>query len=420
MVELQILSKVINTKDSSILTSNGLRSEYFTEYKEEYLFIEKHLNEYKSVPDAETFLSVFPDFTLVNVSEPDDYLVSTLNEEHLYSITVPVVQKIADLLQTNSNDAVEYLHSQIDNLRVINNAKTNLYSDVDSRYEQYLKRCENPKFESISTGFKELDERLNGWHKGEELGVIFGRTGNGKTWVLLKSLVGAWNEGLNVGLIEPEMTAEHISYRIDTINGNFSNIALTQGKKLEGYKEYLQSLKEKTNKFHIAGLRDFKNKITVQKLRTFIINNDIDILGIDGISYMQEEVYNREVNRSMQLTNIAQGLMDLSVELGVPILVVAQSNRGGVRDGEAPGLENIRDSDGIAFNSSVVLAVKQENGIMEIKIQKNRKGITGGSVKYKCDLDIGKFDYTKEETRRPSEDTEPENAPTYADDTEVF
>ena len=49
MVQLQLLNKILATKDTSILTDNGITKEYFTEYPDEYDFIINHIQEYKQV-----------------------------------------------------------------------------------------------------------------------------------------------------------------------------------------------------------------------------------------------------------------------------------------------------------------------------------------------------------------------------------
>ena len=124
--------------------------------------------------------------------------------------------------------------------------------------------------------------------------------------------------------------------------------------------------------------------------------------------------------------------MDLSIELGVPVIVVAQSNREGVKDDEAPGLENIRDSDGIAYNCSIALSARQKDSKIELNVKKNRNGVTGGKLSYLWDIDTGKFTYVEnEDDERPAshsassedDDTPPwsaQSAPEYKDGTEVF
>ena len=88
--------------------------------------------------------------------------------------------------------------------------------------------------------------------------------------------------------------------------------------------------------------------------------------------------------------------MGLSCELKIPILVVVQSNRGGIKEdaNATPSLEDIRDSDGISHNATKVISLKQkgEDGlIMEIK--KHRDGQFGGKLTYLWDIDRGKFQW---------------------------
>ena len=45
MIQEQMLSKILNTKDSSIITLNNLGVEYFSDYVTEFNFIKNHLNQ---------------------------------------------------------------------------------------------------------------------------------------------------------------------------------------------------------------------------------------------------------------------------------------------------------------------------------------------------------------------------------------
>ncbi len=214
MVELQILSKVLKDKNLSLLTLNNITDDYFITYQSEYEFIRDHVQKYGNVPDKETFLAKFPDFTIVEVSETDKYLVDTFNEEHLYAKAVPVVNKIAELMQTDANAAIEYLGSQLENLKVRSAVMgTDIISQARKRYEEYEEMRANPEKFQIATGFDQLDNIIGGWRRGEELVVMFARTGQGKSWVLVKTAAHAWKLGFRVGYISPEMSANKIGYR---------------------------------------------------------------------------------------------------------------------------------------------------------------------------------------------------------------
>ena len=138
-------------------------------------------------------------------------------------------------------------------------------------------------------------------------------------------------------------------------------------------------------------------KITVSKIRNFVQRNKIDILGIDGITYLTDERYQRGDSRTTMLTNISEDLMSLSIELKIPILVVVQSNRSGVnKDSEdTPDLENIKDSDGIGANATKVIAIKQKvaENIIQLSVKKHRDGKTGQTLLYQFDFDTGTFTY---------------------------
>lgn len=394
MVSLQILNKIISTKDISIITDNNLTIDYFLEYEDEYSFIKEHFDNYKNVPDTETFINKFPDFELLEVNESDRYLVDAIREEYLYSKSVPVIKKAAELLKSDSNEASRYLQSELVNLTP---NYTTPYVDIihsNSRVEMFEDKSNNKDRWFIPTGFEELDDIIYGWQCGEEFVVIFARTGIGKSWVLVKTVQHAWEIGKNVGYVSPEMSADKIGYRFDTLNNHFSNMALVRGDKskvsIDEYRQYNEKLAEHNNRILVSTPMDFNKQVTVGKLRTFVQANNLDMLAIDGITYMTDERYKRGDNKTTSLTNISEDLMALSCELKIPILVVVQSNRGGTEK-DTPDLEDIRDSDGIAHNATKVISLNQKEEALVMKIKKNRDGKIGDKLTYLWDIDLGEF-----------------------------
>lgn len=405
MVQLQILNRVLETKDISILVNNNLTEDYFIEYPEEYSFIKQHYENYKTVPDIETFLSNFQDFEVLTVNESERYLVDTIREEYLYSKSVPVIKHAAELLKGDANEASRYLQSELVNLTP---NYTTPFVDIiqdNNRYNIFGSRSSNYDSWFISTGFEELDDIVGGWQQGEEFVVIFARTGIGKSWVLVKSMEHAWSIGKNVGYISPEMSADKIGYRFDTLHEHYSNIALLRGDDsvIDNYDKYFENLQKQSNKFLVSTPHDFNNKITVTKLKNFVMSNKLDVLAIDGITYMSDERYKRGDNKTTSLTNISEDLIQLSLELKVPILVVVQSNRGGV-DKETPELEDIRDSDGISHNATKVISLSRKGEALSLTIKKNRDGRTGDKLTYLWDIDLGKFQWIpSDEDEAPQE-----------------
>lgn len=422
MIELQIISRILKQQNLSLLTLNGITDEYFLTYKDEYDFIINHYNAYGNIPDKETFINTFPDFTLLDVNESDQYLINTFNEEHLYALTVPVVTKLAEILQTDSRAAVEYLQSQLPNLTQKSPVQgIDIISGAKDRLDLWIEKKKNKEQFFIPTGFAELDSILGGYQRGEELVVIFARTGQGKSWILIKSLECAWKHNYRVGLLEPEMSANTTGYRFDTLMANIPNSSLNQGEDIRGYQQYIKNLQSHGTPFFVTHPKDFSRRVTVSKLRSWIESNNLDILGIDGISYLQDERKQRGDSRTISLTNISEDLMELSISLGIPIIVVTQSNRdgGGKDNPDAPDIENIRDSDGIGYNASKIIAAKQKGPGIEIVTRKNRYGKAGDKLLYFWDINTGVFNYIPTSENQDDEQIETVRN-NYRDATEVF
>lgn len=416
MVALQVISKCLSTQDLSIIENNLLTKDYFVGYEDEYEFLLQHKKDYGNVPDKATFLSKFPEIDLVEVTESDRYLVDTIREEYLYYKSVPVVQKVAELLKSDANAAAEYMIHALKDLQPdYRLSGIDIVADAQERYDQFIERREHQEDWFFTSGFEELDDLIHGIQREEEFFVIFARTNQGKSWVLEKISAHIWQLGFNVGYISPEMGANSIGYRFDTLYKNFSNRGLMWGKdsvEVEEYKDYIEELSTKNkNKFIVATPNDFSRQITVSKLKNWIKQYKLDVVAVDGITYMTDERFQRGDNKTTQLTHISEDLMSLSMEMQIPILIVVQANRNGVpqdEDAGAPELETIRDSDGIAQNASKVISIRQaKDGILKLEVKKQRFGAVGGKLNYKWDIDTGDFTFVPaEDDAEPQERTE--------------
>jgi len=412
MVQLQIISKILATQSNAIVEDNLLTEDYFEGYKDEFNFIENHYKQYGNVPDKATFLAKFPDIELVDVAEGDKYLVDTLQEEYLYYRSVPIVKKIAELLKTDANAAAEYMLNATKTLHPnYDLGGTNIISQANLRYEEFISRRDNQDNWYFTSGFQELDDLIHGIQRGEELIVLFARVNQGKSWISEKMATHIWQLGFNVGYISPEMSASSIGYRFDTLYNNYSNKGLMWGKNEideEQYKSYIDKLSSNPHKFIVATPLDFDKKITVTKIKKWVEQYKLDFIAIDGIKYLTDERYKRGDNTTTTLTNISEDLMSLSMELKIPVLVVVQANRQGVseqKDG-TPELETIRDSDGISHNASKVISIRQlVDNVLELGIKKQRFGPVGGKLKYLWDIDLGEFTYVPSEDDATSSDS---------------
>ena len=397
MVVLQILSKVIATHNLDIIEKNLLTIDYFKGYEKEYQFIQDHYRAYGNVPDEATFISQFPDIDLVEVTESDDYLVDKVREEYLWYQSVPALHKYEELLRTDSNAAAEYMANAMKTLRPnYRIGATNIVADADKRFKHYQDKKNNPDNWFFETGLAELDELVK-IQREEELCVIVARTNQGKSWILEKIISHIWKLGFDVGYFSPEMGENSIGFRFDTLTNHYSNKALVNGNAdvdEEAYGKYIDSLKENKHKFMVATLKNFGNRPTVSALKGWVIQDGLQALAIDGITYLADERAQRGDNKTTSLTNISEDLITMSVELHIPIFLVVQANRDGVVDDDdsTPELESIRDSDGISHNATTVISIRQKkDNVLILEIKKRRNGEKGAKLKYSWNINTGEF-----------------------------
>lgn len=401
MIQLQVLNRVLTDRSLNLLLNNGLGEEHFTQYTEEYEFITSHYDKYGNVPDDETMLNKFPDFQLLDVGESHKYLAETLHEEHLYHLCVPVLNKAAELLQSNAQDAVSYIVPKFQELMKKHSysAGVDIMKNTDERFNEMMSKRDMKGMLGISSGMAELDEILGGWLPGEELVTVVGRVNQGKSWILLYFLAMAWNAGKRVLLYSGEMGDRQVGYRTDTLISHFSNRAISRGtlddSECELYRRQLKEFESKDVPFIVVTPKDLGGKrLTAPMLDSLIDKYKPDLVGVDQISLMDDARSNRDVLR-VQLTHIAEDLFRLSEKHGIPVIADAQANRKSHDKDtpEAPELTEIGESDGIGQYSSRVISLVQAPSGLKLSIKKNRYGANNMTLCYCWDIDKGTFTY---------------------------
>ena len=413
ITQVQAISKILKTKDISVIFNSNLTSDFFFNYKAQYDFIINHYKTYGQVPDVETFLKTFPDFDIVNdVEESDEYLARDLRQGRDQVILADRLNSVRTaLMDGNIEKAKSLIVGTVDllNSNTSFNA-VNVLEATNSRYEEYVDKCEDYKKYYISTGFRELDKILGGWDLQNEYSCIIARPGVGKSWCALKSVVAAIERGLRVGLYSGEMTVNKVSYRFDTLMSNISNTKLVRGNaniSLE-YKSYLDSLKSKPGQLWVITPDMIPGDPTVDALEAFIDKYKLEILFIDQQTLLVDSMHARMAYD--RAANISKALKMLQVRKRIPIITVTQQNRSSTEDGKA-STENVAGSDRIGQDCTTVISVTKEDDLMKLHIVKARDGGTGRTLSYQVDLDRGKWEYV------PNED---DGLFTDSDDSELY
>gem|GEM_PF-6445258 len=193
----------------------------------------------------------------------------------------------------------------------------------------------------LSTGIPALDalwwtEDIPecGYFSEEELLIIQGRTGDGKTFLMMKLIQAACRAGKNVSVMSPELSIRRMALRI-----------LSQEKEarfnIGDDNPFEDPTKTKGNIF----VSFLENGTSVEE---FCVENSIDVLFIDGIYLMVKDQKDWGEQRDLGIK-----LKQLSTKRKLAIVGVMQENRaqGDVKSGRQSG------GDGIATQMTSCLAV---------------------------------------------------------------
>lgn len=391
VAEYQLLNKVLTDKDYGIIEDNYLTQENFGQARDEFDYICSFYEKYKAIPDKETFSSKFPKFDYFTVSQPLQAIVDDLREQVLFQRAVKIINGSTELFEQDANAGVEYLLAHIDKLQPTYDFKCVDIAHDDTRLKEWQKKKENPKGSYIDMPFKEMQEDLFGFQRGEELFLWLAKSSTGKSQILSMCIECASKQGYRVGVISPEMSKESIGYRFDTARTHLSNMAMQKGLLLNGYEEYFSNLLKSDEHIFVADSRDFGSSIITQQCRNFVKAKKLDILFIDGIIYVQpaDRVKGRTVAETMGKT--CRDLLNISNEFSIPVSGVVQARR---RSNEKKSEEDFLSDGESVYNSyevtqvaTRIVSLNKVASALKFLIAKNRYGISGKEYVYNYDYD---------------------------------
>lgn len=206
-----------------------------------------------------------------------DELCDVLHNEYVKNQLEYKIGQLNDYQDEMETDPIKY----IDRLsKVVEDVKQISYHtrsvDLFENIEEILKI---DKSNVISSGFKELDDKLVGFKRGEELVVLAGRTGQGKTWMGLKFAMASAFAGNKVGIYSGEMSMQQLQERM--LCCAKPNYTSTQ-------EEAMQVIKEKNAFVRCLTQKELRRRANVSDIEEFIIRDNLDMVVIDQLSLMED------------------------------------------------------------------------------------------------------------------------------------
>ncbi len=241
-------------------------------------------------------------------------------------------------------------------------------------------------FPGVPFGIPSMDNATGGAHNSD-LVVIAAKPAMGKTALLLNMMINAMNDGASVGFISAEMPVGQIGMRIACTNGSVEAHKARKGELDDcGFNNFSRGL----SLLHNVNLQVYeKSAPTIAEVermaKKWKHHKGIKALYVDYIQRIKGS--NPSAQRWEQVGEVVMRLKDLARELDIPVICLAQVNRGvDTRGDKRPELGDIANSAEIEKEADQIMTLyrdevyneqTQDRGVAEIDFKKNRHGPTG-------------------------------------------
>lgn len=253
----------------------------------------------------------------------------------------------------------------------------------------------------LSSGFAELDNMLAGFQKGELI-ILAARPSMGKTALSLNIMLhAALRNKKKVAYFSVEMAKEAVMMRLlaNEADIRLSNMRVGHISDGDWPKLINTSAIMSDCPIFIDDSSDLSPFDIRAKARRMKARYGLDMIIIDYLQLMTLKT--KVESREREVSEISRTLKAITKELQIPIMALAQLNRGVEgRSNRRPMLSDLRESGSIEQDADVIMMLYREDyydrespeikGLAEVIINKQRNGPTG-TVKLQWEPEFGRF-----------------------------
>jgi replicative DNA helicase len=286
-----------------------------------------------------------------------------------------------------------------------------IVTEIDDRYH-------GAELPTVSTGLTDLDAKLGGGMRGSELIVVAGRPSMGKT-AFSMSIAGFVAERVGpVAVFSLEMSKKSLHQRNLARVGGIPLPHILDGKKFreEDWPRLTHAVSVASEmEMFVDDTSGLSVNEIVSRCRALKRRHGLSLVVVDYLGLMTGGTDERQ---DLKIASYSAGLKGLAKQLDIPVIALAQLNRGvEQRPNKRPTMGDLRDSGAIEQDADIILLLYRDEvynpdtpdrGTAEIIVGKQRNGETGpvrvafvGEQQKFCDLAPG---YVSAE-RRPQERT---------------
>lgn len=290
----------------------------------------------------------------------------------------------------NASETLVFLERELSRISVATGAHLHTITDAEDAARlmmQAVDRAVAGDIPAISTGLIDLDQLLVGLFP-QDLTIVAGRPGEGKTALLLTILVNTAIKAAKkrVALFSLEMSVTQITMRIISQLTGIPVHRIRSGRiQDEEWPAYTHAIDQVCGaKIYFDDTPALSLTQLRQKMRR-LAELGVDLVLIDQLSNITPETRGEKTHEA--LNAIAYGVKNMAREFNVPVVIAHQMNRLVEHQTEPdPTLKDLADAGEKAADNVIFIVNKKQNDIItnsRLKIAKQRNGPIGSvAVQY--------------------------------------
>jgi replicative DNA helicase len=282
-----------------------------------------------------------------------------------------IEKEFIEIANQQDKDGISTTHEVLD--RTIQEIETRLNNDG--------------QMTGVPSGFIDLDRITGGWQKSD-LDIIAARPGMGKTAFALNVVVNAVRAGKATVVFTLEMSKTQLMERIIASEARIDSSKMRKGDLNEEEQDRLMHGIRTIGKMPAMLGIDETPGINLMELRSrcrrFKKEHGLDLVVVDYLQLMGPSGTKKYESREREISEISGGLKALAKELQIPVIALAQLNRGVEgRPDKVPKLSDLRESGSMEQDADMILFLyrdeyynpnSEDAGKALVRIAKNRHG----------------------------------------------
>ena len=407
MIDEHIISYVVRFQGLSEVQQTGISIDDFVdEYRSVWRYILRTNRDHDTIPSRQVLKARFPDIDVPVVTKTDlPLLIHQMKQRSKMMNFLHALNDAAGNVDAEQvDDIIQTLQGQLNNIAFNGSQRAHLVDlfseEVNSSVMQEIKDRRSGRKMGIPTGLSSFDT-LAGGMMPQQMIVVIGRSGIGKSWIDLMAMANAVMNDHKFILYPLEMSLFETATRLYTLfsqqmyggNRTIRNFDLNSGTAdIRKVRRFLTTLQDKfSGKLLVADVGQLSDPYTIERIEAEVDLNKPDGFWVDYLTLLKPPGSATGGDDGWQaVRQLSSGIKNIAMRRNVVGGCSAQVNREAIRANVfLPRLEHIAYGDSIGQDADRVISINRKGKYLYYSLVKNRHGAEFGSRKVKFDPDNG-------------------------------